>query len=360
MRVGIALPTLVSGDAVGNDALGMGQHLRRRGFEVSYFAATVAGVSERVHRLEEIGRVLCSAEDILIYHHSIGCEPAVRALERLPLRRKAVKYHNVTPPQFFSSLQRKVADGCHEGMRQISRLVQCGAHIWADSEFNAQDIRACSPQLPVTALPPFHQVEDLFRLEPDGRAVMGFDDWTTTFVAVGRVVPNKNIPLAIETLRAYRQRYDDKARLIVAGPWPLPEYVQHLCQFVHDQEQEGHVFLTGRLTVAQLKAIYLAADALVVTSEHEGFCVPLIEAMALRIPIVAVPNAAIPYTGGDAVGYAPADAELLAAELAHLILHDPLEREAQIGRGWQRYTTHFSTVAITRQFDELFDCLLAS
>jgi glycosyltransferase involved in cell wall biosynthesis len=360
MRVGIALPTLVSGDAVGNDALGMGRHLRRRGFEVIFFASTAAGVSEHVRRLDEIGRVLCSAEDVLIYHHSIGCEPAVRALERLPLRRKAVKYHNVTPPQFFSHVQREVADGCREGLGQVPRLARCGAHIWADSEFNAQDIRACSPQLPVTALPPFHQVEDLFKKEPDGRAVIGFDDWTTTFVVVGRVVPNKNVPLAIETLRIFRQRYDDKARLIVVGPWPLPDYIRHLCQYVHDRGQEGHVFITGSLTVAQLKAVYLVSDALLVTSEHEGFCVPLIEAMALRVPAVAVPNAAVPFTGGDAVRYAPADPELLAAELAHLVLHNPSEREEQIWRGWQRYTTHFSIEAITRKFDELFDRLLAS
>ncbi|GIW84424.1 MAG: glycosyltransferase [Thermogemmata sp.] len=360
MRVGIALPTLASGDAVGNDALGMGRHLRERGWDVTFFASTVSGVAEPVRRLEEIGRVLCSPEDVLIYHHSIGCETAVRAMERLPLRRKAVKYHNVTPPRFFSQVKRQVADGCREGMEQVPRLARCGAHLWADSEFNAQDIRQCNPQLAVTALPPFHQVEELFHQEPDGRAVIGFDDWTNTFLLVGRLVPNKNVPLAIETLKIFRQRYDDHARLIVAGPWPLPDYVRQVFQYVHDQGQEGHVFVTGSLTVAQLKSLYLISDALLVTSEHEGFCVPLVEAMALRVPAIAVPNAAVPFTGGDAVRYAPADPELLAAELARVVLHDPLEREEQIWRGWQRFTTHFSTEAISRKFDELFDRLLAS
>ncbi|MCS7023154.1 MAG: hypothetical protein NZU63_15180, partial [Gemmataceae bacterium] len=154
----------------------------------------------------------------------------MRAMERLSLRRKVVKYHNVTPPQFFVSLNRQVADGCREGQEQLARLIQTGAHFWADSEFNALDIRQLAPHLEVTALPPFHQVDDLFRHEADARAVVGFDDWTTTFLVVGRVVPNKNIPLAVQTLAAYRQLYDDKARLVVAGSWPLPDYASQLCQ----------------------------------------------------------------------------------------------------------------------------------
>ncbi|MCS7270193.1 MAG: glycosyltransferase, partial [Gemmataceae bacterium] len=212
----------------------------------------------------------------------------------------------------------------------------------------------------VTALPPFHQVDDLFRHEADARAVVGFDDWTTTFLVVGRVVPNKNIPLAVQTLAAYRQQYDDKARLVVTGSWPLPDYASQLCQCIHDLGQEGHVFVTGNVTVSQLKALYLTADALLVTSHHEGFCVPLVEAMALRIPVVAVPHAAIPYTGGPAVCYAPPRPNALAAALARLVLQDPAAREEQIWRGWQRYETCFSTAAITRQFDVLFDRLLAS
>lgn len=360
MRVGIALPTLTPGDAVGNDALGMGQRLRQRGFDVDYFAARVSGVQETVRRLEELGRVLCSQEDVLIYHHSIGCEPAVRAMERLPLRRKAVKYHNVTPPSFFETLRTQVADGCWEGRQQLHRLLRCGAHFWADSDFNAQDIRQLEPQLPVTTLPPFHQVAELFQQQPDARAALGFDDWVTTFLMVGRVVPNKNVPLAVQTLSTYRRCYDDKARLVIAGPWPLPEYAQQLCQFIHDQGQEGHVFITGPLSIGQLKALYLLADALLVTSAHEGFCVPLVEAMALRVPIVAVPNTAIPFTGGDAVRYAPADANHLAAELAYLLLEAAHERQEQIHRGWQRYQTCFAPAVISQQFDQLFDRLLAS
>lgn len=360
MRVGIVLPTLSSGDAVGNDALGMGRQLRLRGFDVDFFAARVSGIAEPVRRLEDLGRVLQSEDDILIYHHSIGCEPAVRAIERLPLRRKAVKYHNVTPARFFEKVNWEVADGCREGKEQLMRLNRRGVHFWADSEYNAQDIRQLDPQAEVAVLPPFHQVEDLFQQQADGRAIVGFDDWVSTFLVVGRVVPNKNIPLAVQTLAAYRQQYDDKARLVVVGSWPLPEYARQLFQYVHDLGQEGHVFVTGGVSIAQLKALYLAADALLVTSEHEGFCVPLVEAMALRVPVVAVPNAAVPFTGGEAVRYAPADPEQLAKELACLVLQNAAEREEQVWRGWQRFSSYYSPEAIARQFDMLFDRLLAS
>ena len=81
-----------------------------------------------------------------------------------------------------------------------------------------------------------------------------------------------------------------------------------------------------------MKALYLTADVLLVTSLHEGFCVPLVEAMGLRLPVVAVPTAAVPYTGGDAARYADADPAAIAERIRE-VLADPAEREGQVTRG---------------------------
>jgi glycosyltransferase involved in cell wall biosynthesis len=358
MRVGIALPTLSDGDAVGNDVLGMARVFRRRGFDVEFFAWTANGVKEKVRGLDEITKVLRSPDDVFVYHHSIGCEPAVRALERIPARRKAVKYHNVTPPEFFAKTNAKVAEGCAEGIRQVARLAATDAHIWADSEFNARDVRAAAPGRAVAELPPFHQADALFKVEPDSRAALGLDDWNTNILLVGRVVPNKDVPLAVRAFAAYRKTYDPNARLVVAGQWPVPDHAEKVLRLIRDLGQDSHAVVPGPVTLAQLKALYLTADVLLMTSKHEGFCVPVVEAMGLRVPVVAVPNAAVPFTAGDAARYAEADPELLAAEI-HAVLADPAAREAQVARGWRRFADTFTTAAIEAKFEALLDELLA-
>jgi glycosyltransferase involved in cell wall biosynthesis len=281
----------------------------------------------------------------------------VRAVETLPCR-VAVKYHNVTPPKFFAAGS-EVAKGCAEGVRQVARLARTRAHLWADSEFNAADFRAVAPTREVAELPPFHHGEHLIRTDPDLRSVGGLDDWGTNLLLVGRVVPNKNLPLAIRSLAEYRRRFDTHARLVVVGDRPVPDHAKEVDKLARDLGQDGHTLITGKVTTAQLKALYLTADALLVTSLHEGFCVPLVEAMGLRRPVVAVPTAAVPFTGGDAASYCEADPTALA-EAVHRVLSDSVGREAQVARGRDRYEAKFTPAAIGARFEALFDRLVGA
>jgi glycosyltransferase involved in cell wall biosynthesis len=356
MRIGIAIPTLVDGDAVGNDALGMGRALRRRGHDVQFFAWR-AQVSEPVKGPGDLPRLLNRPDDVLIYHHSIGCDWAVKAVERLPCRRKAVKYHNVTPPKFFTKLNAEIAAGCAQGIAEVSRLAKTSVHIWGDSEYNAEHVRQVRPGRAAVALPPFHQADMLFESDPDAYATAGLDDWNTNILLVGRLVPNKNIPLALRAFADYRARFDARARLVIVGDRPVPEHAAEVDALIHELGLAGHVLITGKVTVSQLKALYLLADVLLVTSLHEGFCVPLVEAMGLRLPVVAVPNAAIPYTAGDAARFADAEPASVADQL-HAVLSDPVGREEQIARGYARYESQFTNAAIETRFGELFDELV--
>jgi glycosyltransferase involved in cell wall biosynthesis len=358
MRVALVLPTLVDGDAVGNDVFGMARALRAQGCDVLFFAWT-SRVNEPVKGPEDLSRVMTDPNDAIIYHHSIGCEWAVKAIERLPAKFKAVKYHNVTPPEFFKHLNREIAAGCREGIQQVSRIARTSAHIWADSEFNALDIPASVPGRLATELPPFHQADQLLNHDPDYRSVTGLDDWCQTILVVGRLVPNKNIPLAIKTFAEYRARYEPRSRLVIVGDRPVPEHAAEVDQLIAEHGLEGRVFVTGKVSVSQLKALYITADALLVTSLHEGFCVPLIEAMGLRLPVVAVPNAAIPYTGGEAISYASPDEVSLANKL-YEVLGQPIVKEMQIHQGWQRYADRFTNAKIEEKFLVLWQELLAS
>ena len=351
MTIGIALPTLSAGDAIGNDVFGMTRHLRGRGYDVELFAWNCT-VDEPVRRLDELPEVLTQPDDVLIYHHSISCEPGVRAVERSKCR-TAVKYHNVTPPEYFAD-NPELVKRCTDGLKEVARLAKSTATIWADSGFNAQHVRDLVPGRKVDELPPFHQADELMAIAPDARSAAGLDDWATTLLVVGRVAPNKNIPLAVRAFADYRKRFDPRARLVIAGDRPVPEHAKAVEALARELGVAGQTFITGKVSTAQLKALYLAADVLLVTSSHEGFCVPLVEAMGLRVPIVAVPAAAVPFTARDAARYAEATPEAVAEQI-RAVLGDFTARESQLARGRDRFETHFSNAAIDRQFGELFD-----
>ncbi len=357
MKVGIVIPTLADGDAVGNDALGMARHIRGRGIDVDFFV-TRSHIAEPTRLMHEFARSMRSPDDVIIYHHSIGFEAGVKAIENAPCRRKAVKYHNVTPPKFFKDLNEDVVKACEEGIAQVGRLAKSKATLWADSEYNGQHIREFRPGREFHELPPFHHADQLLTLEPDYRAASGLDDWTTNILLIGRIVPNKNIPLALEAFAEYRRRFNPHSRLVIVGDQPIPLHSAEVHAAIEDLKLCGHVLITGKVSVPQLKALYLTADVLLVTSLHEGFCVPLIEAMGLRVPVVAVPNAAIGFTGGDAAFYAEGNATALAERLDG-VLTDADLRERHLHAGWQRYREKFANEAIDRRFAELFDDLLA-
>lgn len=122
MRIGIALPTLTAGDAVGNDALGMARTLRGHGYDVEFYAWN-SRLAEPVRRLDELPTRLDSRDDVLIYHHSIGCEPGVKAIESMRCRR-VVKYHNITPASFFTESDKNLAADCERGLKQVTRLAK--------------------------------------------------------------------------------------------------------------------------------------------------------------------------------------------------------------------------------------------
>ena len=351
--IALVTPHLTDGDAVGNDVLGMARALRARGHRVGLFAES-ARVDEEVRPADELSRAL-GPDDLLIYHHSIRCEAGVRAVEARP-DQSVVKYHNITPPRYFAGADKDAEEGAAVGLKQIDRLARTGAPVWVDSAFNGRELAAAAPGRAFPELPPFHQADRLAAVPPDAHAVAGLDGWGTTVLCVGRVAPNKNLLLAVDAFAAYRRRFDPAARLVIAGPHVFHSYSEEVEARVKARGADGHVIATGRVTVAQLKALYLTADALLVTSDHEGFCVPLVEAMTLGTPVVAVPHAAIPDTAGDAARYAPPDADALADAL-HAVIADGEARERQVLAGRERYDARFTGRAIEERFLDLFDAV---
>lgn len=355
MRIAVVTPDIVEGDAVSNDVLGMARTLKQAGFDTHLGAIRATGVSEPVVPMRDLDELLTGPDDVLIYHHSIGSEEMIKIIPRLRCH-KILKYHNITPPEFYRDLSPTIALVCEVGLEQLKPLLQMRPIVWVDSAFNGRDLLAIQSDLQFYVLPPFNQVHRLLESTPDVLSVDLFADWKTNVLVVGRVVPNKNVILAVEAFAQYHRRQRD-SRLIVAGDIH-PEYCRKVLKRIRELEMEEHVVVTGKVTLAQLKALYLSANMLLCTSKHEGFCLPLVEAMGLNVPMVALANTAIPDTAGDAAWYAKNDPGSIAEVMVECQANER-ERECKLAIGHQRYLAQFRNESIARRMLQLLESALS-
>jgi L-malate glycosyltransferase len=286
------LATLGYGDAIGHEVLGIQRVLRAAGYESDIFVETA---DPRLESLTRDYRELVDAthpDNLLLHHFSIGSK-ASRTAYALP-DRMALIYHNITPPEYFAGVHRTLARQCFRGRREIHAYVDRCDIALGDSEFNRQDLEAMG--FPRTAVLPV--IPDLAHLDEraDWFVAHQFDDDWTNVLFVGRVITNKRIEDVIRCFHAYHTRFNPRSRLIIAGVFGIFE--QYFSALTHLVNELGlsHVHFTGHVSDAELIAYYEVADLFLCASEHEGFCVPLIEAFYKQVPVLAYAATAVPAT----------------------------------------------------------------
>jgi glycosyltransferase involved in cell wall biosynthesis len=349
MRIAMLVPGIGPYDAVSNDAVGMTDALRLLGHEVALFApqCSVAGVS--VEPPAAIEQWLGGPDDVVIYHYCIGWDFPLALLARVRAKR-VVRYHNITPPEFFVDYSPGYVAACAEGRGQIARYARMNCELYlGDSPFNLEDFLAEGVDPARTAvLPPFHKVDELLAVEPESAAIPAAQG--TSLLMVGRIAPNKNDFALVESLAVCRQTIDPATRLVRIGRLDptLATYGDALDRRIGELGVGEAIVSVSDASPGALRAAYESADAFVMLSAHEGFCVPLIEAMALGAPIVAYGSSAIGWTLGDAgIAWDSADAHLVAASIARL--RDDAELRATLReRGIARYRATFAPAALQR------------
>ena len=323
------LATLGYGDAIGHEVLGIQRVLRQAGYTSDIFVETA---DPRLEDLTRDFRELVEAshrDNILIHHFSIGSK-ASRIAYALPDRMVLV-YHNITPPEYFADIHRLLVRLCYHGRRELAAYTgRCDLAL-GDSEFNRRELEALGfPEtgvLPV--VPGFSHLEG----PPNDVVAREFDDEWTNVLFVGRIIPNKRIEHLIRFFAAYKTRYNHRSRLLIVGSYGgFERYLAMLHQLVarlgvHD------VHFTGHVSNEELTAYYDVADVFLCASEHEGFCVPLVEAFHERIPVLALARTAVPDTmDGAGVLYAEPDPAEVAMLLDLVVSDQALQERILAGQ----------------------------
>ena len=313
-RVHQVLATLGYGDAIGHEVLGIQRVLRAAGYESEIFVETADPRLED-QTLDYRDLVGASAPtDVLIHHFSIGSR-ASRTAYALPGRMVLV-YHNITPPEYFIGVHKDLVKLCFRGRRELTAYVRRCQLALGDSEYNRQELEALGFR-PTGVLP---VVPDFTHLDgaPDRMIAGQFDDEWTNVMFVGRVIPNKKFENVIRAFHAYRTRHNPRSRLLLVGSYSGFERYLSMLQSLVARLGTPDVHFLGHVSNEELTAMYEVADLFLCASEHEGFCVPIVEAFHKRVPVLAYAATAVPATmDGGGVLYEDRDpmeiARLMAA-----------------------------------------------
>ena len=286
------LATLGYGDAIGHEVLGIQRVLRAAGYVSDIFVETA---DPRLEDLTRDFRELVDASDrdnILIHHFSIGSK-ASRIAYALPDRMVLV-YHNITPPEYFVDIHRLLVRLCYHGRRELGAYVNRCDLALGDSEVNRLELAELG--FPATGVLPV--VPGFSHLDgpPNDLVARQFDDDWTNALFVGRVIPNKRIENLIRFFATYKSRHNPRARLLIVGSYGgFERYLMMLHQLAARLDVPD-VHFTGHVSNEELTAYYDVADVFLCASEHEGFCVPIVEAFYKRIPVLALARTAVPAT----------------------------------------------------------------
>ena len=344
------LPNLGYGDAIGNHTLWIRDRLQSFGYSSEIFARHIS--PEMLHQAHP----LCAPQSLpgdaaIIYHHSIGTEITPWVCQhRGP---KALIYHNITPAEFFTPYSPDFAEILRHGREELPLLAPHFPVSVGDSRFNANELVVCgfdNPEVLPLCIDPAH-----WSFPPDEKTMSKLQDGRTNILFVGRIAPNKRHEDLIYTLKFWLED-DPEARLFLVGTAEVSSlYLECLQELARRLRVDHAVHFVGHVNYAQLHAYYRCASMFWCFSEHEGFCVPLIEACAFGLPVIARAEGAVAETLGDA-------GVLLPSRL------NPVETVRKIASAWKMIDptkmnariANYSALNVTRRLQSMVDKLINS
>jgi glycosyltransferase involved in cell wall biosynthesis len=341
------VPAAHRGDAIGDSARRVRSILRQLGHQSEIFAMTID---------EDLrGDVLPFSDpaartgDVTIFHFALP-SPMTEAFASLPGRR-VLQYHNITPAHFFAAYDPQLFRLAALGRRELATLAGRVDLALGDSDFNRQELESLGFR-PTAVLPIAVDTERITSAPRRPALEKILSDGLINILFVGRIVPNKRIEDHIRLAEVYKRYVDSYYRFVFVGRYDVvPSYYAQIRALVHEYKMlPDRFWFAGPVPDEDLGAFYRWADVYVSLSEHEGFCVPLVEAMAADVPVLAYAAGAVPETlGGAGMLFSPKDLEH-AAELMGMLVYDRSVRQAVI-LGQRRRLRDFSPERIAERLE---------
>jgi len=328
------LAAAAPGDAITNAALEYRDVLRRVAPSEVFARHIAPGAAGDVKPLTECGAD--GTQGLLVYHASIG-EPAVSAFLQSRTEPIVLVYHNITPAHYFEGLDDTFAELLVLGRFELEQLRPRVVLTIAASHFNAAELEALGYE-DVRVIPPVVNPFRLAHTLPDAATLSYLDrEFNEPFLLfVGQILPHKRPDLLVKAMHTASTYLGLQARLMLVGQNRFAPYADAVTAEVRELNLD-QVHIVGAVPDARLAAMFRRAIAFVTVSEHEGFCVPLLESLAFDVPVIARGCAAIPETLGDGGWLLPerVTAELVA-EAINCIVRDADLRRDLVVRGRNR------------------------
>jgi Glycosyltransferase len=347
------VPAAHRGDAIGDSARRVRALLRGMGHESELFALTMD--DDLRDDVRPFGDPSATRGDVTIFHYALP-SPMTAAFAALPGGR-VLQYHNVTPAAYFAPYDPALFRLAALGRRELATLARRVDLALGDSEYNRRELESLGFG-PTAVFPIAVDTARLTDSPPRPALDQLLDDEFVNFLFVGRIAPNKKIEDHIRLAEVYKRNIDSHYRFIFVGRYDVvPRYYSMIRALMLEYQMlpERFVF-TGPVPDADLAVYYRRAAAYVSLSEHEGFCVPLVEAMATDVPILAYSTTAVPDTlGGAGLQFTPKDLEIAAEMLGALAFDDGLR--AQVIAGQRSRLADFGDARITRELASMIQSL---
>lgn len=349
------LVSAAPGDAITNAAFDLRASLRRVAASEIFAAFVDPALGGDAHPLSAFPRVAGLA-DLLVVHVSIG-EPTLAAFLAERPEPLAVVYHNMSPAEAFEPWEPRFAGLLHDGRRELRELARRARVAVGVSSYNAEELRATGFE-PVAVVP--------LPVDPGGLVATGADPAMTRMLAgldgpvvlsVGQLLPHKRPDWAVMAYHVLVTQLVPEAWLVLVGPDRLATYGAALRRLVR-RLGLSRVHITGAISQGALVSCYRRASVFMTASEHEGFCVPLLEAMAFDVPVVARAFAAVPETlAGAGLLLGPEDGLLVAAEALREVIETSALRDSLVRAGRERLGSLSAPAARSAMVDTLLGAL---
>jgi glycosyltransferase involved in cell wall biosynthesis len=308
------------GDAIGNEMVEIREVLRKSGYKSNIYAKFIHPKLKDIKNYTDYMKV-SSPQNILLVHYSTEYGSELLDFLRLLPDKKILLYHNITPPVFFRNFSSEhelaTKNGLYELKHEIKTIFDIALGV---SEFNRQDL--INAGFKKTGVLPYLLNFNKFDIAPDKKVIQKYSDDFVNLLVVGRISPNKKVDDAIKCFYYYNKYINPRSRLLLVGSYQGMDLYHHYLNDIILKLGLKNVHFTGHINLEELVSYYKIGNVFLTMSEHEGFCVPLLESMYFGVPVLAYNSSAIPETLGGTGILINEKNYIEIAELINLLVED--------------------------------------